>query len=252
MASPIDMTTLAPGDLQHKSKVKRASWLSLPLEIKLRILEELTTVDELRALDCSSKGQCNVFKCYGVQILENNLEDDAGPWIRNVIYATFNLLAQDSRDWSYTELRHIDSFAPRQHLSREATPEFVRKFVSLARKIHVIAQVMLKNPQGNLVSLWEKLAVNNFNPECPETNACTLSEETRAIMGLWLCQLYDVVRKAYGEDDLRLVRRTRKWIPSDLPVYKFFRRRWCDTLVAVAVELSVMGYDLSVWDKPCD
>ncbi len=264
MALPIDMPTPAPGDLQHESEVARDPRAFLPPEIWLCIFEKLTTVEELWALARSSKKQWYVFERHDVQILEKVLEDDTHPCMRNVIHATFNLLARDSRDWTRLELQHIDSFASAQSLSRKVTHEFVRNFVNLARKIHVIADMAFENwirlkqwewwnqwIQWNLSGPRYSLGPNSFGTGFPGLHPCTLVNETQLMVGLWLCQLYDVLQKTCGEDDLPWMQRPKIAIPSDELVYDLFGKEWLVTLITVMAELHIMGYDLSVWEEPC-
>ncbi|OAA80109.1 hypothetical protein LEL_03595 [Akanthomyces lecanii RCEF 1005] len=182
-------------------------WPVLPSELVLHIFQSLSTVEQLWSLACSSSRLWKVFRANSTRILQRVLEDDTHPWLLNVIHATFNLHARDIRLRRYEEFRHLDfSLEAPEPLSKTAPPEFVIRFVTKTRRFHAMAHVILENCMKNLWSIGDKL-----HPACPDGDGMELtlcidrqaspSEETRAVMGLWLAELYYSLTDAYSDNE---------------------------------------------------
>ncbi|OAA71289.1 F-box domain, Skp2-like protein [Cordyceps fumosorosea ARSEF 2679] len=218
---------------------KRNNWLLMPSEIILHVFEELITVEDMWAMACTCRRFWAVFRTHGPLILEMVLEDDTHPWVRNVMHATFNVLAYDSAHWTYEQLRHLDSHVPREPLSGLASPELVRRFVTRARQIHAMAHVILERCMAELWTLEDRLRPGDPLDECPELawyldREANPVEETRAVMGLWLCELHFVLTDAARDPRQAWVARMFQSAPlANRGVFSFFRRTWLGTLLTL-------------------
>ncbi|KAJ4151544.1 hypothetical protein LMH87_012236 [Akanthomyces muscarius] len=215
-------------------------WPVLPSELVLHIFQSLSTVEQLWSLACSSSRLWKVFRANSTRILQRVLEDDTHPWLLNVIHATFNLHARDIRLRRYEEFRHLDfSLEAPESLSKTAPPEFVIRFVTKTRRFHAMAHVILENCMKDIWSIGDKL-----HPACPDGDGMELtlcidrqaspSEETRAVMGLWLAELYYSLTDAYSDNEQPWVKMMIDSLPAEnKPLLGFFRKTWAGPLLTI-------------------
>lgn len=215
-------------------------WPVLPSELVLHIFESLSTVEQLWSLACSSSRLWRVFRANSTRILQRVLEDDTHPWLLNIIHATFNLHARDIRLRRYEEFRHLDfSLKAPEPLSKTAPTEFVIRFVTKTRRFHAMAHVILENCMKSLWGIGDKL-----HPACPDGDGMELtscidrqaspSEETRAVMGLWLGELYYSLTDAYSDNEQPWVKMMIDSLPAEnKPLLGFFRKTWSGPLLTI-------------------
>ncbi|ATY63080.1 F-box Skp2 [Cordyceps militaris] len=260
MASLSDMrmptsTVYYRGDLCRWPRGARNYWPILPSEIIMSVFEELTTVEDLWCMACSSRRLWHLFHLHGPQILEMVLLDDTHPWVCNVIHATFNLQALDSCEWTYTELRHLDSYGPREPLSPTAHPHMIRRFVTKARKIHALAHIILGNCMHHLWTLEDKLRPYDADEECPEIywyldREANPGEETRAVMALWMFELHFTLILACRNPHLAWVRTMFQTMPpASTDLFHFFRKTWFGPLLTMWHGLLQLKYPADFLDK---
>ncbi|KAJ3487857.1 hypothetical protein NLG97_g6316 [Lecanicillium saksenae] len=214
----------------------RNNWQSLPVELHLLIFEQLKSVEEVWSLACTSRRLWLAFLACGAQIIEEVLQVHTHPWIRRVMHLRFNLEADGKTSYRYKVLRHIDahidSSAPFERLTRNASQGLILRFVTQIRKIHAAAHVILDHCNDNLWSIADKLRPAAFEEEYPDLEdhieySYHEGDETRAIMALWMCELHSAIMVAASRNDPPWVKTMVDALPRESrSVFNFFRRTW--------------------------
>ncbi|KAJ6784221.1 hypothetical protein PWT90_01799 [Aphanocladium album] len=224
------------------STTSRYIWRPVPAEIELSIFERLTSLEEVWSLACTSQRFWRLFHTHGPRIIEAVLSN-AQPYIRRIMHVIFNLRAGDRTPYTYEELQITDDYAP---LRRDASEKVIREFVSLARKIHALAHVILDDCIDSFRGLADKLRPAAFDRDHPQlehylTKTWNTAEELRVIMGLWMCELHWMINYSAKHNMLPWT----KALLDDLPpesrsVFDFFGQTWWGALVTIWTGLMAM------------
>lgn len=217
-------------------------WLAVPNEILLFIFEELSTIEGIWSLACASQRHWHTFNHNAVRILEAVIPIHTHEFIQNAMHATFNIKACHPKRYRYRQLRHLDYLHKaheRRGLMRAVTPEFTRRFLTLARKIHALAHLILDNCNWDVFNVCEKFRPVGFDKGRAHLSNYIDSdfhkgEEARTIMALWLCELHNSLYVAARTDNPPWVRTTLRGVPPEnrsLP--RFFRGNWSGPILTV-------------------
>ncbi|ATY63081.1 hypothetical protein A9K55_007598 [Cordyceps militaris] len=234
----------ATGALTYITNRNEASYLlKLPAEVLCQVYLNLSSIDAVCALMCTCSKLWNVFYVRPVQIVENVLTNSMPNQMAGVIQAVWNLYSGRPRFMTLRVMRGIDEAHCLSSLNKHVSAEFIWKFISLARRIHVTAHFILDDCLTNLVNIRDKLhPYPMLFPEIdrpgqhrrprwidprPFLTSPSWCEEWRMIQGLWLCEFHASLMEAQ--------RHAHAWICAELAhaarlgLEDFFDNGWAGT-----------------------
>ncbi|KAJ2979812.1 hypothetical protein NQ176_g3020 [Zarea fungicola] len=240
----MDMIDLERFDLQNQMD----PFEKLSTELILCIFSSLTSAEELWSLLSASRHCWDTFNACPVHSLDLILKNGTvHPCMHSVINFVFNLQAGGMLPPSYHHLRHIDSAKRYEELNRNVSPAFVRRFVTIMRKIHALAHIILDNCMTNLWMLKDKLRPREL--EHGERDLAhyldiyhNLGEETRVVLGLRLYELHASMLGANNQTGPPWGHAMLGQIDQRFrPVSCFFRATWMSTLWTIQHGLDIMN-----------
>ncbi|KAM3479220.1 hypothetical protein MY5147_001835 [Beauveria neobassiana] len=263
---------LTRGQARRLREARVKHLLELPNDILFRIYLHVGSLDTAWALMCTSRKLRAAFHVDPVKVVDTILTNSMPDPLLGLVQAVWDLQSgARSRRMTLRLMRYIDQAHCTSSFNTHAavSAEFVRGFISLARKIHAMAHCILEHCLTNLNNIQEKLCP--FPTLYPEIERLcswksgrwrrvesakylappSWSEKLRMMQGLWLCVFHSSLVQAQQEGDAWICAELAQLErDSDLRVEHFFGNGWAGTFWTIDHGLAVMHLPPQDMDAP--